>query len=246
MRKSTRLRFLFALLAVLMSPRGGEASGIQFAELGIYVHADGALLTQFDGSSSNYTSSLGPDNLGSFEWTFTNLTGQTLANVSVLGFLDADIDRDTTTFFNEFGELIALSLPPGTPGGAIGASTWEIDEPGFVFGDIITHLQLNLLDNANGVPSGSPDDVSMALGFFLGALAPGDSFHVSFQTSTLPISGLRQTDRDADSSFFYNGYATVARNPRPVPEPGLTALLGAGLLAAGNELRRKRRRLSSN
>ena len=74
---------------------------------------------------------------------------------NILVFLDIEIDELVNTFFNEFGSVV------GAPGAGL---SWEIDEPGYVFGDIYTNFVAGALDGTNGVPSGSPDDVSFALG----------------------------------------------------------------------------------
>ncbi len=141
-------------------------------------------------------------------------------------FLDVEIDEPLNTFFNEWGAT------SGIP--ALG-QTWEIDEPGYVFGDIYDHWLAGNLDGANGVPAALPDDVSFALRWnFL--LSPGMAASVSFLVSeTAPSSGfyLMQTDPDSDASIYFSSrLQTFAPG---VPEP-LTAplLLGAvlGLVVA--------------
>lgn len=133
-------------------------------------------------------------------------------------FVDHDIDEAINTFFNEFGFTL------GTP--AAGQS-WEIDEPGFLFGDIFDNFLVSSLDNTNAVPQGSEDDVSMALGwdFNLGA---GETANIAFVLevgsvclgSTLNGAGfgfqLCQEDPDTASTS--------------VPEPTTFMLLGGGLL----------------
>ena len=70
--------------------------------------------------------------------------------------VDHEIDQlGPGGFTNEFGDV------QGTP--ASGRS-WEIDSPGFPFGDIFLNLEAGQLDTTNSIPSTMPDDVAMALG----------------------------------------------------------------------------------
>src|SRR5262249_2277831 len=153
-----------------------------------------------------FFSTLNSNNLGTFGWKITNNTSATLSNVSFFGFLDADIDRTANTFFNEYGTFVSLALPPGAPNGSIAPVSWQIDEPGFVFGKIINDLTAGSLRNQNLVPSTAPDDVSFALGFLsLGDLKPGDMLTVTFVISQTNIGGLQQTDPDSKQTFYLNG-----------------------------------------
>ena len=77
-------------------------------------------------------------------------------------FFDHEIDNAVNTYFNEYGSVA------GTP--AAGQS-WEIDEPGWGYGDILTNFQASSLDNSNAIDGSFVDDTSMAMGwnFSLGA-----------------------------------------------------------------------------
>ncbi len=132
-------------------------------------------------------------------------------------FVDHEIDAATNTFFNEFGT--AVGAPPA-------GLSWEIDEPGFVFGNIYTHFTGStaggsLLDNTSAVPPGSPDDVSMALGWNFN-LAAGHSATISyFLSTTPPASGfyLQQTDPASNASVYFSS----ALNVNVIPETGTSA-----------------------
>jgi hypothetical protein len=106
-----------------------KADSMAIASSSAYIHGNGSLLTQLDTNSASYFSTLDASNIGTFGWTYTNTTGSAIANFTMLAFLDADIERDLNTFFNEYGELVGLSLPPAAPGGSIAPSSWQIDEP---------------------------------------------------------------------------------------------------------------------
>jgi hypothetical protein len=137
----------------------------------------------------------------------------------VILFVDHEIDEALNTFFNEFGAV---------NGGAAAGQSWEIDEPGYVYGDIYTNFQTNALDNSNGVPSSAPDDVSMALAwnFILGA---GDTAKVVFRVGDTSQSGfyLKQTDLNSDANIYFDSSLTTVAIG--VPEPGTMLLLGCGL-----------------
>ena len=229
----TRLWGRLGILGFL-SVHAVYAGSIQVADVRAYIHANGALVTQLNVASTGFFSTLDPNNLGTLGWSFTNTTGSALLNVSFFGFLDADIDRNLNTFFNEYGVLVDLSLPASAPGGAIGATSWQIDEPGFVFGTILNDLAAGSLQNANFVSSATPDDVSLALGFVIGNLAPGQTANLTLRLSLTSIGGLQQFDPDSNSGFFLNGYSTIGALEQPpppsdVPEPSTWALYAAGV-----------------
>jgi hypothetical protein len=177
-------------------------------------------------------------NLAAFD-TFTGL-GTITASITgagdhnILVFLDIEIDEAINTFFNEFGS-------PGGPAPGPGFG-WEIDEPGFVFGDIYVNFLAGALDGLNGVPAGLPDDVSFALGrdFILG---PDEVATLNFRTSRVAPDGvpyLIHTDPDSDVSVYFSSDLTIRGGGEPViPEPGTLTLLGLGLAAAARRLRRR-------
>jgi len=151
----------------------------------------------------------------------------------ILVFLDLEIDEPINTFFNEFGATA------GAPGAGL---SWEIDEPGYVFGDIYSNFLTGALDNTNGVPPGSPDDVSFALGRAF-TLAADETGTLTFRTSLTPPAGgfyLVQTDPDSASSVYFSSDLSIRGGGEPpIPEPGTLTLLGLGLAAAARRLRRR-------
>jgi hypothetical protein len=73
-------------------------------------------------------------------------------------FFDHEIVETVNTFFNESGAANNL-------GDLAFGQSWEIDEPGWVFGDIYDNFANSALDGTNNVLAGSEDDVSMAMGW---------------------------------------------------------------------------------
>lgn len=147
-------------------------------------------------------------------------------------FVDHEIDETTNTFFNEFGSV---------SGAPVAGQTFEIDEPGFLFGDIPTNFAASALDGTNGVPSLSPDDVSMALAWdFIGPAK------ITFTLSKTMPSGffLSQTDPDSPDTIYFSSKLGPL-GPPVIPEPAsllMWAALGAGTL--GMVAARRRRGVS--
>lgn len=215
---------------------------IEIAEVRGFLHDRSGLLLQVDQLSPSFFSTLNASNVGTFGWEYTNTSGSDLTSVRFFAFLDADLDRALNSASNEFGAFVSLALPPGTAGAPLAASTWEIDEPEFVFGNIVTNLEAGALDNLNAVPIGGPDDVSLALGFDVGILRAGETLTATFEISVNDIGGLRQQDPDSGTQFYWNGSA-AADSAAAIPEPGtLALLLAGGLCLFGMAKTRGRRR----
>jgi hypothetical protein len=210
---------LVAAMAVALGPPLAHAATIDLAEWAVNI--DGTVTDVLPPPAFP-----GGVNVAAFDQT----TGLGTVTVTLSGFgahyvglfVDHEIDQTSNGFSNEFGS---------TSGAAPAGLSWEIDEPGWVFGDIFINLTASSLDNSNAVAAGSPDDVSMALaqGFILNA---GDTAFVSFTASdTAPLSGfyLQQTDPDGASVYFRSGLDIHGGSS--VPEPGILVMLGTGLVS---------------
>jgi len=158
---------------------------------------------------------------------------------NALTFFDHEIDEAINTFFNENGVGIG-ALAPG--------QSAEIDEPGFVFGDIYSNFLGNSLDNDSSLLPGSEDDVSMAIGWDF-TLAADETAVASFFTSLSNDSGglftLEQNDPDSSpagaqggtSIFFWSDLDI--NGPAGLPEPGTLGLALFGMLSVFGLRRRK-------
>lgn len=212
------------------------AANIQFVSIEGFLHYGGGTAPQatFNSSSPEYTSFLDPNNLGVFQFAWTNTTGLAINDLTFTLFLDPDIDRDDNTYFNEYGEFFSNLLPILAPSGALTFTDWEIDEPEYTFGNIYTHSNEAALDNTSGVPaSGLVDDVSHALLFRIAQLAPGQTLTVAGTLSLTDAAGLGHYDPDSDVSLYVNGYATLSDVPTSgVPEPATATLVAVASLAA--------------
>ncbi len=232
MRLSSALIRL-ALLCLLCS--GLQATSIQFVSLEAFLHSAGnpTPIATFNNASPEFTSNLDANNLGSFTFSFTNNTTEIIPNASWTLFIDLDLDRDLNTFFNEYGEFISFLLPFNAPVNSIAFSSWEIDEPEYVFGNIYTNSLAGALDNTNAVPaSGSPDDVSHALFFQVAQLAVGQTFSATGTISLTDAAGLAHFDPDSVASIYVNGFATLSPiSNNEIPEPSTAALVALALAA---------------
>jgi hypothetical protein len=174
------------------------------------------------------------------DWTLTyqlvNDTGGLLSGVTVLSYLDAEIDEPLNGFFNEFV----------TPSGSLAAGqSFEADEPGFVFGDILDNVLAGALDGANAVDAANPEDAAMALAFALPDLAEGDVAVLRVMLSEdgdhLGDFALAQADSDPRSSdvITFSGSVEIRREQpgEPIPEPRAALLFGVGGLLVATRLR---------
>lgn len=189
---------------------------------------DGTLSEDYRGDDFPLDGTL-DDGLGTLSLEITGEGGH-----RVLGFFDFEIAEDTNTFFNEFG------LATGNVG--IGQS-WEIDEPGFKFGDIYDHVVIidAVLDNTTGVTQGNEEDVAFAMGWDFSLLSDDVATIEYVITDVLPTSDffLTQTDPDLNESIYFYSSLSIATTgtpsgpdvpPTEVPEPYTLPLVLLGLL----------------
>lgn len=164
-------------------------------------------------------------------YTFINRTGDTLPNVWFSFFIDAEIDVPINDYFNEAGFVLGF---PGIGPTDEFPDSWEIDEPGYVFGDVFSNLLNADLDNDNAVPFSTPDDVSMALGFSLGGL---EANHIATIRILLSDDGdslggltLQHFDASPESIDFLTVSGTA--NVEVIPELDSSILLVVGFVIA--------------
>ncbi len=114
-------------------------------------NVNGVMYEASNGDAMPVSGSLGTDGLGAVS---TQISGAGTYNF--IAYFDFELDSASNTYFNEYGNT----------GGALAAGqSWEIDEPGWSFGDIYSNVLGGTLDNNNGVSSNALEDVAFALGW---------------------------------------------------------------------------------
>lgn len=234
MKKNGRLFPLIVALAfIALGALPVQAASVGLFDWAFYVSDGGGTSTYEDfwGDSMPTTGSLNAEGLGILTWSTSAVGDNTF-----IAFFDHEIDETLNTNFNEFGTAFGTSAAD---------QSWEIDEPGYVFGDIYENTtgwngtdysSVIGLDSFNNVDSNLPDDVSMAMGwdFSLGV--------DEIATITLTLSDdigdmpggfyLSQTDPDSDASIYFSStleFRPTGQGGPVIPEPSTLFLMGIGL-----------------
>lgn len=211
----------FVLTGVSVSSWAGEIRLNDWA-----FNVDGSVYDFFAGDPMPGSGSF--DNLtglGTLEFQFSSP-----GTHSLIAFFNHEFAAGHNTFFNEYGEA------QGTPGNG---QSWQIDEPGLVFGTIYDNMLAGELANTNYIPESSPEDVSLAMGWdfelqageeallslVIGEQEPDADFYLSHSD---PEMG---PGFDEQASLYFWGDLTITGGSVPVSGPTSLSILSLGLLA---------------
>jgi len=208
----------FAFLLICLASSTASAATLTLFEWATNI--DGTIVDNFSTLPGSFNPATG---LGIL--TITSVSGA--GPHSAIAFFDYEIDEIDNTYFNEYGTAV---------GAPEAGQSWEIDEPGYVFGDIFSNFSAGTLDNSNGVPAISPDDVSMAMGWNF-VLASDEIATIRFfLDDSLPVGAappafyLKQTDpRSQADIFLWSDINIRSGGEPPIPEPSTIVLVLSGL-----------------
>ena len=216
--KNKPIALFSSLLLSMVSATAAQAANIALFDYGFNIDVNitlpsDPLPSEINTSIFDFATGLGSISI--------NLSGVGAHNVDA--FFDHDIDTASNTNSNE----TAFSNDF-----AIAGQSWEMDEPGYVDGDIYDNFQDSLLDNGIGISiydnTSFPDDVSMAMGWDFSLAANEIALINLLLSETAPTSGffLTHSDPDSDSSIYLSSSLSITA----VPTPAALYLMMSGLL----------------
>lgn len=160
-----------------------------------------------------------------WQWNLKNTSKVNYNNLRITGLIDVDIDAPSNTFFNEYGSLLALKAPSGY----IAPDKWEISEPGYLKGDLITRASHGSLKNTSVYNNASTtDDPAMALSIDIGNLRAGQEVIAVATLAGSSTIGLTQQDSITTPKTFFNFYAKKGFFDRAYPDMAQGGLLTTG------------------
>lgn len=239
MKRGFQFGLLFAAIAMMLVAQIAPAATMSLEELGFKSSADGIVYDTPYGTWVPPTADLSGfslgTGLGSIKFTFSGVGSHYVAGFFDYQFVDAAVSNGID---DEYGVV------NGAPSAG---QSWEIGDSfgSFIYSDFSAFNSTTPLLNTNGLPSGAPGDMALALGYAF-TIGVGDpSVDVIFTSSLTAPSGfsLQQVDpKSGDSVYVFFGPAgpTGPVVPGAIPEPSTILLIGSGLALVSLARFRKR------
>jgi hypothetical protein len=221
-----KLALLVVPAVMLLRPIGASAAPI-IEGFEVAVNVDGEIYSTLTGGTQ--PAGFGADPFTGLGTILLQVTGAGSHAVSAFWDLDLYDELAGSGLFDDEGSAV---------GAAPAGLSWEVDEPGYAFGDIYDHFTAQTLDNT---AYAGPEDISTALSWDF-VLNAGETAYLAFVASTvIPSSGfyLLHTDPITQQQVAFYSSLDIEGGQAPIPEPGTLLLFGTGALAGIRRLRRR-------
>lgn len=216
--KSFRAFFFLLLFLISAVPAGATPHLVEWG-----FNDNGRVYTANDATSPLDQYLPAHFNITGFDWNVglgvITITYASAGEYKFVSYFDHEIVQGQNTFFNEHGQEVGS---PQT------GQSWEIDQPGWVFGDIHDHLLSGELDSANSVPVGSENDVSFAMGWEFSLPANAVAVITLTLSKEIPLTSFYLAHGDPEGIHYFSSALSVTSGV-PVPEPCSILLFSAGL-----------------
>ncbi|QTD45271.1 putative Ig domain-containing protein [Ottowia testudinis] len=177
-------------VSVMHTPAGTAANALDFSALRIQ-------------ASVRHVAA--PDGGQTWTWRLLNASGQPLKGLRLSAFLDADIRAADNTFFNES----ARSLGNAADATLIEPDRWEVAEPGYWSGTLLSRAATGTLSNQVDASLGAQDDAALALSLSVPEWPADRDLTVIVTTAAQGAAGLRQIDAASGEELVFNFVARM-------------------------------------
>ncbi|MPV86159.1 putative Ig domain-containing protein [Ostreibacterium oceani] len=216
-----KLKSFFAILSLSLP---FSSFAYELFELKVAVKADGVNAVEAIQLPIQAQGNTFPNNLlvtfqnnlssdGKAIWRIDNNTGNDLANIQALNYVDLEIEEAQNTFFNETATLSALTLPDSptiiADYSPQPANQWMADEPGYNGGTLLGAYDSFNLSDANE-QGATAEDIAVLFQHDITEVKAGDAFYIEVRVSESETDkGIKQVDEASTQNYYINSIAYV-------------------------------------